>query len=189
MNFERQLERYSAQYSNCKKDLIASVVEFYRNFQGASPSCFSRELLSGHFTASGLVIRLGDCGVLETLLTQHATLNLWLQPGGHADDNPNLLEVATQEVLEETGLVCKWLLDGEIIDIDIHLIPRTCKVQEHHHFDVRYLFGADKSAEFVMSSESLSMEWVALDSIVENPKYDASLQMLVKKAISANVSP
>jgi 8-oxo-dGTP pyrophosphatase MutT (NUDIX family) len=187
MGFEIQLERYSNKFFDTERDLIQTVSQFYLQYRKASPNCFSRDLLSGHFTASGLVVRpLGrpqQNNLLETVLTHHAKLDLWLQPGGHADENPNLLKVATQEVLEETGLVCTPLINGEIIDIDINIIPENSKAPEHLHYDIRYLFACEKEANFVMSAESIDMKWVPLDLIARCSSYDLSLQKLVNKAI------
>ncbi|GIS47576.1 MAG: hypothetical protein Ct9H90mP20_2460 [Candidatus Neomarinimicrobiota bacterium] len=35
-------------------------------------------------------------------MTHHYQLNKWLQLGGHADGNENLLDVATNEAIEES---------------------------------------------------------------------------------------
>ena len=64
--------------------------------------CFSRANLSGHFTASAWII---DDTHKWVLMTHHRKLNKWLQLGGHADENKNLLQVAHNEAIEESGLV------------------------------------------------------------------------------------
>ena len=53
--------------------------------------CFSRSLLSGHLTASTWVL---DKSRKQVLLLHHKKLDRWLQPGGHADGEQNLLHVA-----------------------------------------------------------------------------------------------
>jgi 8-oxo-dGTP pyrophosphatase MutT (NUDIX family) len=186
VEFKKQLEHYSTKFSSSEEKIVLSVWEFYLQHRDTSPSCFSRSLLSGHFTSSGLVVRTRKDGVLETLLTHHAKLDLWIQPGGHADENPNLLEVATQEVLEETGIACKPLIGGEIIDIDINVIPESSKVPEHLHFDIRYLFACKEKDRFVMSSESINMKWIRLDSIIDCSSYDFSLRKLANNAINCD---
>ena len=56
--------------------------------------CFDRSLENGHVTGScWLVDRAGD----RVLLTHHKKLNKWLQLGGHADGDPDVLRVALKE--------------------------------------------------------------------------------------------
>jgi 8-oxo-dGTP pyrophosphatase MutT (NUDIX family) len=52
------------------------------------------------------------------LLTHHAKLNRWLQPGGHADGDEDILNVAQREAEEETGLKCLTLM-GILFSISI----------------------------------------------------------------------
>jgi 8-oxo-dGTP pyrophosphatase MutT (NUDIX family) len=102
--------------------------------------CLKRTNLKGHLTASAFVI---DRERKHLLLIHHKALGRWLQPGGHADGDPDLMAVARYEVFEETGL--KELvptLQGPF-DLDIHSIPERKDVPAHLHYDVRFLFEAD----------------------------------------------
>src|SRR5690606_34126770 len=67
----------------------------------ADPMAFNRERKDGHFTASSWIVNKRRT---HALLTLHKKLNRWLQLGGHADGNENLLEVALGEAREESGL-------------------------------------------------------------------------------------
>ena len=49
-------------------------------------------------SAKALAVILNET-LSACVLVHHKKLNRWLQPGGHADDNPNLMEVAKKEVL------------------------------------------------------------------------------------------
>ena len=74
----------------------------FRDFVVQNPQCFERSLKEGHVTGSAWIL---DATGEKTLLTHHRKLNLWLQPGGHADGNSDVLAVAMQECREETGVI------------------------------------------------------------------------------------
>ncbi len=59
----------------------------------------SRNNLVGHITASGFVV---NEDFNKALLVKHNILKGYIFPGGHADNEANLLEVAIREVYEET---------------------------------------------------------------------------------------
>src|SRR5258706_12466368 len=65
------------------------------------PRCFHRDHLPGHITASAWIV---NEDFSKVLLILHAKLGRWLQPGGHADGDENVLSVASREAEEETGL-------------------------------------------------------------------------------------
>ena len=63
--------------------------------------CFDRNYLPGHITGSAWIENAtGD----KFLLTLHKKLGFWLQLGGHADGNTDILSVAFKEAYEESGL-------------------------------------------------------------------------------------
>ena len=78
------------------------------DFVEANPDCYERHLQIGHVTGSAWVVNQAGTHVL---LTHHKKLNLWLQLGGHADGNSDILEAALREVQEESMLrmAKKWL--------------------------------------------------------------------------------
>ncbi|MFN8335931.1 MAG: NUDIX hydrolase [Cyclobacteriaceae bacterium] len=128
-----------------------------------SDRCFHRDHLPGHITGSAWILNKSRTHVL---LVHHAKLNKWLQPGGHADGEENVLSVAMREVNEETGLVhFKELVPG-IFDLDIHTIPARADFPEHLHYDVRYaLVAADDENDIEVSEESHDVKWIALADI------------------------
>ena len=72
----------------------------------------------GHLTGSAFVV---DPSRGAALVLFHTKLQRWLQPGGHADGDMNLANVAWREATEETGI------DGlrvvtPAIDVDIHRV-------------------------------------------------------------------
>lgn len=78
----------------------------------------------------------------STVLVHHKKLNRWLQPGGHADGNGNLFEVALHEAFEETGLDLPIFtpVNSLIFDIDVQKIPKRGVEPAHMHYDIRYIF-------------------------------------------------
>ncbi len=126
------------------------------------PACYGRSLLTGHITASAWII---DEQGGSALLVHHKKLNRWLQPGGHADGDEDVLAVAFKEAREETGLTSLKLAEENIFDIDIHLIPRHGEIQAHFHHDIRFLFVAEKTEEYVISNESNELKWIPMDKL------------------------
>ena len=100
---EKTLINYLSSAEQSENSLVQSVINFYEKHKDRDPSCFSRKLLKGHFTSSALVVRIKD-EVWETLLTHHAKLDIWIQLGGHADGDSDLLKGAKKEVTEEAGI-------------------------------------------------------------------------------------
>ena len=130
-------------------------------FVRASPDCLERSNLAGHLTASAFVT---DRERRHLLLIHHKALGRWLQPGGHADGDPDLLAVARREVQEETGLDALHPVTTRPFDLDIHAIPERKGVPAHLHYDVRFLFEADSGS--VLQGDEREVHgaaWVPLD--------------------------
>lgn len=142
---------------------------------------FRRDRFQGHLTASGWTV---DSEGRHVLLVHHRKLDKWLQPGGHADGEENLPEVARKEVLEETGLETKLLASGSILDLDIHRIPARGSVPEHEHFDVRYLLEANDQAP-VGNHESHDVRWVPVEEIENLTREESILRMREKLRVLA----
>lgn len=151
--------------------MILRFLDLLRN-----PDCFDRRNLPGHITASAWIT---DPHRRQVLLVRHRKLNRWLQPGGHADGDPDTRQVALREAFEETGLRPE-LISAEPWDIDIHTIPARPDFPEHEHFDVRYLFHADPSAELLISDESTDLKWFALGELPQIADSASILRMAHK---------
>jgi len=124
------------------------------------PAPADRTSLPGHLTGSALVV---DSTFSSTLLLLHAKLHIWVQPGGHADGDTNLMSVALREATEETGIQ-ELRIWPTPIDLDIHEV-RPPSEESHFHHDVRFLVVAPEGAEFVGNHESLDHRWVGLDAV------------------------
>lgn len=148
-------------------------------FLSTDPSAFERSNPVGHFTGSAVVL---DEARGRILLTHHAKMLKWLQLGGHCDGIRDPFFVALKEAYEEGGL--KHIRPGplDIFDLSVHEIPQHGAVPPHLHYDVRFLFFADSSEEFVRSEESLDLAWVTLGSVADYSDARGLLRM-EKKAI------
>ena len=114
-------------------------------------------------------------------MTHHYQLNKWLQLGGHADGNENLLDVAMNEAIEESGLNNFKIVSDKIFDIDIHTIPEYNNVPSHFHFDVRYLLEAKKgSEEIIVSKESKDVAWIKQNEVLKHNNEYSIKRMLNK---------
>ena len=155
----------------------AAMVERLRGFVEAHADCFERSLQIGHITGSAWVV---DRQRAHALLTHHRKLNKWLQLGGHADGDFDILRVALREAREESGLAKINAVSEAIYDIDIHVIPARGSEPEHLHYDVRYLLETDRSIPLVASSESRSLAWTPLSKIVELNPEESMARMVAK---------
>lgn len=118
----------------------------------------------GHFTASAFVVSADGSRVLLIL---HGKLNIWVQPGGHIDDeDPHVLAAALREAAEETGITKDQLdLVGDgLFDVDIHPIPPRKSDPEHAHFDLRILLRAHTDT-FEAGSDARAGQWVRLEDV------------------------
>jgi len=123
--------------------------------------CFLRMHLPGHITGSAWIVNHDRS---KALLVHHAKLNRWVQPGGHADGDENILRVALREAEEETGLK-NFKVDKNIFDIDIHLIPARKDFTEHFHYDIRFLIEGDENEKIIVSDESHDVKWILINDL------------------------
>jgi len=142
-----------------------------------TPDCFERSHAAGHITGSGWLLNpMGD----KALLTLHRKLKLWVQPGGHADGDPDVLRVALREAGEESGIGGIAALSRHIYDVDIHVIPARLATgePEHLHYDIRYLLQAP-SENYAISDESDALGWFTMNELHNlTPPADAAVLRL-----------
>ncbi len=169
----RALEKYQTNYPE-ERAFIPRFISLLKNFN----NCYSRELITGHMTASAFITTHDGRYVL---LTHHRKLNRWLQPGGHADGMEDIRAVAVKEAGEETGLSSLEPVNPDIFDIDIHQIPSHRKIPAHFHYDIRFLFIADKEEPLKISDESHDLSWIPVAELSGITGDNHSILRMAKK--------
>ena len=152
-----------------KTFLAAPGAHFGRDLAGAAPDW-------GHVTGSSWIV---DESGRNVVLLFHGKLGKWVQPGGHCDDESDVLSVALREAREETGLDV-WAHDTTIFDVDAHEIPEYWNTPAHVHYDVRFLLRADGAQTPVVSDESRAVKWVSLDEANQLSGEDSVARMVEK---------
>ena len=167
-----QLLKAHQAFDHNEQQMLESITAFvseYDNF-------YSRELSIGHITASAWIV---DESQSHALLLHHGKLNKWLQPGGHIEDDADILAASIREAREETGVDVNPHSE-KIFDVDIHEIPARLSEPAHFHYDIRFLLIADMTAPLLVSSESKDLAWVDLSDIETLTQEESVLRMARK---------
>lgn len=165
----------------------AAVADRIAALAKSRPDCFDRTCRPGHLTGSAWVVSAdGE----RHLLMHHRKLDKWLQPGGHADGQTELVEVARREAQEETGiteLVTVADASGLVpLDLDVHDIPaRTNDAGEpiddaHEHHDIRFLLRATGDETLVDNEESNELRWCRVEEVRTLTNEPSVLRLLEK---------
>ncbi len=149
-------------------------------FVSEHENCADRSLKVGHLTGSAWIVDR-DCS--HALLTHHRKLDLWVQLGGHVEGETEMLAASWREAREESGLFDIEPVCDRIFDVDVHVIPERSGEPRHFHYDIRFLFQADRCAPLTVTSESKDLAWVALDRIADLTAEESVVRM-VRKTIS-----
>ncbi len=146
-------------------------------FLRRAPEPFSRTTLDGHVTESAWIV---DRSGRAAVLLHHRKLDRWLQPGGHADGDPDVRAVAWREAREETGLASLVPATEAVYDVDVHDISARGAEPAHKHYDVRFAFFADRDETPSGNLESHAVRWVDLADL-DRYAVDGSVRRLATK--------
>lgn len=174
------LERYEPE-DEVEQESRIQMMSFLRR----EPACFERFCEEGHFTGSCWLVNAANSAVL---LTHHRKLNMWLQLGGHADGDPDLLRVALREAAEESGLTAIHPLSENIFDLGVHTVPSMGSSPAHVHYDVRFLLRTEDTRPFTVSEESYDLRWLSRTAQDEQIPPNGDVRRMFKKWASAPVS-
>lgn len=122
----------------------------------AHPDALLRSCAQGHLTGA---VALVDPSGARVLLLHHPRMRRWLQPGGHADGEADLVAVARREAVEETG-IDGLVIDPVPIDVDVHETG-----EGHLHLDVRFRAVAPAGAEHPVSPEGHPLRWFSAEEL------------------------
>lgn len=157
----KELEKYIPYNEQEENDKVQML-----KFIDSNDDVLTRNNIFGHFSASAFVVDESFC---KALLLYHNILEGYIYPGGHADGEWDLLNVAKREVEEETGLVVEPVVK-DIFSICTAPTKGHVKkgkyVSAHLHFDILYLFVAkndDMEKIRVLETENKDVKWVDLE--------------------------
>lgn len=157
------LDRYQGRHPD-----ESTTIDRVRTLLDDDERCFFRDSFPGHITSSAWIVSR-ESGA--ALLTHHLKLERWLQLGGHADGESDVLASALREAEEESGLRGFSPIPGaggapEILDVDVHDIPARAPEPFHQHHDIRFLFEVSE-AQVIRHQENESKEvrWFSIEEI------------------------
>ncbi|MBS1624712.1 MAG: NUDIX hydrolase [Bacteroidetes bacterium] len=173
MSFITLLEEYTP-FDETESQMRDEIITFVKQY----PNYMDRTLEVGHITGSAWIL---DENKEYALLTHHHGLNRWFQLGGHGEGETNVKDIAIREAKEESGLESIRLVSENIFSLDVHFIPESKSFPRHKHFDLRFLFFADKNEPLQISEESNELKWILLDDI-HLYNSDPALMRMVSKS-------
>lgn len=184
MNLLERISLYQP-FDNQEKIDKKNLLNFIKN----NEDFLYRTNESGHLTSSAFVI---DESHNYILMCYHNIYQSYSFLGGHNDGNPNCLEVAIKEVKEESGLKDISLLVNDIFTLENLIVSEHIKngklVKEHYHYDLSFLFEANKKQKLVVAKqENSDLKWVKIEDMV-NTSNEADMKIIYQKAIDKMIS-
>ena len=147
-------------------------------FIESHPNSLERSCLPGHLTGSAWLVAPDR---RSTVLIHHKKLNRWLQPGGHADGNGNLFQVALDEASEETGLDLFTFIPvaNLILDIDVQKIPERGAELAQTHYTIRYIFQIPE-INLSGNAESCEARFIPINGVMQYNNTASAERMTLK---------
>lgn len=135
----------------------------------SQPHTFYGRSEQKHITCSVLVV---DNTFENVLLTHHKKFNQWLALGGHWMDSPGVIETAFEgglrEVFEEAygnnAVNFNSVNHNLPLNLDIHNAGKDI------HYDMCFTAQIDKNIPYIVSDESLDLEWTSIEKIIHTPE-------------------
>jgi ADP-ribose pyrophosphatase YjhB (NUDIX family) len=180
----KQFQNYTPKNEQEKVDLKL-ILDFIKN----NSDCLYRTNLVAHVTSSAFVV---NKKMDKILFAYHNIYNSWAWVGGHNDGNPNLLDVAILEAIEETGVKNIFAYSNDIFTIDVIYVKNHIKhhlyVPDHLHLNASFLLIADENDELIINEkENSGVKWFDLDEALNiisedrmKPVYEKAFKLIKK---------
>lgn len=144
------------------------------DFVDKNEDCLLRSNLIAHITSSAFVV---NKEMNKVLFVHHNIYNSWGWVGGHNDGNPNLLEVAIKEAIEETGVSYVSPYSNEMISVDVIQVENHIKnglfVGDHLHLNATYLLIASEDDKLIVKEdENSGVQWFNIDEVMNHVSED-----------------
>ena len=166
MDIKKEIEKYIPFNEQEKIDK-----ENWINFLETFEDTLTRDNTFGHITSTAFVV---NEDLTKAVLLYHNIYDGYTFPGGHADGDENLLEVAIKEVYEETGLKTTPIFNDifaiQCLPVKGH-VRKGKYVSAHTHFDVIYLLSCPNEQINnirIQEDENKDVKWVDLDKTYGN---------------------
>lgn len=174
------LDRYETRHPDERETLDRIRVLLATREDAFQRTCFE----PGHITSSAWIVSR-ESGA--ALFTHHRKLERWLQLGGHADGESDVLVSALREAEEESGLAgfrALPLVGGpEILDVDVHEIPARKDEPAHEHHDIRFLLEVSEDQPISRAErESKEIRWFGREEVAARFDEESILRMARKAA-------
>ena len=164
MKIEEQIKQYIPYNEQEEKDkqVIISCIENFKDI-------YTRENIVCHFAPTAFCVNKEKT---KMLMIYHNQMDSWVWPGGHADGNSNLLEVAMQELKEETGVTKIKAITENIFSLEVFCMKSHIKkgkyVACHLHLDPTFLIEADEKEELkIKQDENKGVKWVPIEEVTK----------------------
>lgn len=143
--------------------------EVFLKWLSKGQNILTRDNPVAHLTVSAWVVSPDRKNVL---MAYHNIYDSWSWLGGHADGNPNLLEVALNEAKEESGIEQVHPLSEDVFSLEILSVDgherRGKYITSHLHLNVSYLLEANADQTLTVNHEENSgVEWIKVNEIAE----------------------
>jgi len=181
------------------KELIAQIEQYqpvneqesrdqriFLNWLQSGQNLLTRDNETAHLTASAWVVNPDRSKVL---MVYHNIYKSWSWLGGHADGNPNLLQVAIKEVCEESGLQSVHPVSEDIFSLELLCVNGHDKngiyIPSHLHLNVTYLLEANPEDNLrIKPDENSGVAWILTDQIAQNSSEPWFVERIYSKLIS-----
>ena len=176
--YKEQFERYIPKNEQEKIDQ-----ELILSFINRNPDALYRTNLTAHITSSAFVV---NQEMTKILFAYHNIYDSWSWVGGHNDGNPDLLGVAIQEAIEETGIQTVTPYSSEIFTIDViyvhHHLKNKKYVPDHLHLNATFLLIADENEPLSINhAENSGVKWFDIEDVL-NHISEARMKPIYQKA-------